>query len=68
MAASVRSSKTPRTIWSSRGDNVNERAISFHACSLKMAEPNACRRERAFRPVVARLFTMPSLTIFGENE
>ena len=58
----MRSSKMPRTICRSRGDNANERAISVHACSLNIAEPNACRRERAFCPRLSRLFTIPSLT------
>ncbi len=59
MANSVWSSKTPRTIWSSREDSDNERAIATHACSLNIAEPDACRRGRACLMLLRRLFTVP---------
>jgi hypothetical protein len=66
MANSVRSSKKPRTIWSSRGDSSSERAISAHACSLNIVELGACRRERASLRLFARLFTTPGLMSHGK--
>jgi len=66
MANSVRSSKKPRTIWSSRGDSSSERAISTHACSLNIAELGACRRERASLRLFARLFTAPISMSYGK--
>ena len=66
MASSVRSSKTPRTIWSSRADSLSERAISAHAGSLNIVELGACRRERASLRLFARLFTTPSSLSHGK--
>ena len=66
MANSVRSSKKPRTICSSRGDSLSERAISTHACLLNIAVLGACRRERASLLLFARLFTTPSSMSHGK--
>jgi len=66
MANSTRLSKMPRRTCSSRGDNVSERAISAHACSLNIVELGACRRERASLRLFARLFTTPSSLSHGK--
>ena len=61
MANSVQSSKMPHTIWSSRVDSLNERAISSHACPDSIVEHGAGRRERPALPGLTRLFTPPHM-------
>lgn len=60
MVKSVWSSQTPRTICSSRDDNVSERAISAHACSLnEQMAGEACYLRRSFRRIRQRPMMPP---------